>query len=74
MDVNSNHFSTEDALRLISSPAGQQLMALLQQSDDPGLRKAMEQAARGDFTQAKQSLSAVAASEEVRKLLKQMGG
>ncbi len=74
MDANSNKFSMEEALRLVSSPAGQQLLALLQRSNDPGLRRAMEQAAKGDFTQAGQSLGAVAASEEVQKLLKQMGG
>lgn len=74
MGKNSGNFSMEEAVRLISSPAGQQLLAMLQRSDDPGLRAAMEQAAKGDLTRAKESLANVAANEEVQKLLKGMGG
>lgn len=74
MGKKSGEFSMEDAVRFVNSPAGQQLLAMLQKSGDPGLRAAMEQAAKGDFARAKESLSAVAANEEVQKLLKGMGG
>ena len=38
------------------------------------LRKAMDQAAAGNFENAQAALSNVLASEEVRRLLKEMGG
>ena len=73
MVKKSGEFSMEDALRFVNSPAGQQLLKMLQNSGDPGLQDAMAQAAKGDFARAKESLSAVAAKEEVQKLLKGMG-
>lgn len=74
MERNSGDFSMEEAMRLVNSPAGQQLLALLQQSDTETMHRAMEQALRGDFSQAQQTLSDVASSPEVKKLLQQMGG
>lgn len=74
MQKNSGDFSMQDVLRMVNSPAGQQLLALLRQSDPASLQKAMEQASSGDYSQAKQSLSPILASEEVKKLLQQLGG
>ena len=71
--MGKKEFSMEDAVRFINSPAGKQLLDMLQKSGDPGLRAAMEQAARGDFTRAQESLRNVAANEEVQRLLKGMG-
>ena len=74
MEKNSGDFSMEEAMRLVNSSAGQQLLALLQQSDTETMHRAMEQALRGDFSQAQQTLRDVAASPEVKKLLQQLGG
>ena len=74
MEKNSSDFSVQEAMRLVNSPAGQQLLALLQQSDTEVMHLAMEQALRGDVAQAQQTLRDVAASPEVKKLLQQMGG
>lgn len=74
MQKNSGDFSMQDALRLVNSPAGRQLLTLLQQTDPAALRKAMEQASGGDYSQAKQSLAPLLASEEVQALLRQLGG
>lgn len=63
-----------DAMRFAQSPAGQQLMHLLQQNGGKEVQKAMDQAASGDFTQAKQILSALMQDPEARKLLQQLGG
>ena len=41
MAKKSGEFSMEDALQFINSPSGQQLIAMLQKSGDPGLRDAM---------------------------------
>ncbi len=74
MQQNSGNFSMETAMRLMNTDAGKKLLALLQSSRDPGIQGAMEQAARGDLEQAKKSLSAITASQEVQALLRQLGG
>ena len=71
--MGKKEFSMEDAVRFVNSPAGAQLLEMLQKSGDPGLRAAMEQAAKGDFAKAKASLQGVAANKEVQRLLKGMG-
>lgn len=74
MQKNSDDFSMQEALRLAKSPAGQQLLALLQQSDPAVLSKAAEQASAGDYSQISQTLAPILESEDVKKLLKQLGG
>lgn len=67
-------FSMEDIMQLMKSPAGQQLMQLLQNSDDPALQKAKQLSASGNMDAAKDALAHIAANEEIRKLLSQLGG
>lgn len=71
--MGKKEFSMEDAVRFVNSAAGRQLLALLQNSGDPGVRIAMEQAAKGDFTGAQEALRNMASREEVQRLLKGMG-
>ncbi len=73
MQNHSQNFSMQEAMRLAKSPAGQQLLALLQQKDSPALQAAMDQAATGNYAQAKDTLSALMASPDIKKLLAQMG-
>ena len=72
MQKNSQNFSMQEALRLANSDAGQRLLALLKQNDDPGIRQAMQQAATGDYTKIKDSLAGLMASPQVRQLLKEL--
>ena len=74
MQKNSENFSIEDAKRLANSPAGQQLLAYLQQKDAGALNRAMTLAAKGDQTQLKQALATMMNSPEVQALMKQLGG
>lgn len=74
MQKNFDNFSMQDAMRLVNSPAGKQLMALLQQTNPDALNKAKAQATAGDYSQIVQTLAPLLASEEVKKLLKQLGG
>lgn len=64
----------EDALQLANSPAGQQLLALLRQSDSGQLQQVMDQVSSGHYTQASQSLKRMLSSPEAKKLLEEMGG
>ena len=66
-------FSMQEAMRLASSPAGQQLIAMLQQQNSADLQKAMNSAAAGDMEQAKKALSALLQDPQTRKLLDQLG-
>ncbi len=74
MEQKNDNFSMQDIMRVANSPAGQRLLALLQQSDDPRLAQAMACASAGDYHQAGQVLSGLTASEEVRQLLQQLRG
>ena len=65
MQKNSQEFSMQEAVRLSKTPAGQQLLATLQQADPALLQKIAQQASSGDYTTAAQQLSA---------LLKQLEG
>lgn len=74
MQKKSEDFSIQEAMRFAKSPAGQQLLAMLQQSDTGELQKAMDQAVAGDYGQAKQTVSSLLTDPEIQKLLQQLGG
>lgn len=74
MQQNDRNFDMTSIMQFASTPAGRQLIAILQQSDKTAMNAAMEQAKKGNYSQAKEVLSPLLASEEVQKLLKQMGG
>jgi hypothetical protein len=74
MQKNSQNFSMQEALRLANSDAGQRLLAILKQSDSNQLQQAMEQANAGNYENAQKALSSLMASQEVKDLLKELGG
>ena len=73
MEKKSQDFSIQQAQRLASSPAGKELVGLLRQRDSAAVQKAMEQAAAGEYAAAGQTLNALLASPEIRKLIQQLG-
>lgn len=62
-----------ELLRLAQSPAGQQLLAALQQSQGEQLNTAMVKAAMGDYSQAKKAITDFLSTPEAQALLKQLG-
>ena len=74
MEQKFDEKSVQKAMQLARSPAGQQLMALLKQTPPEVLQKASTQASNGDVEQLRKTLETFMASEDVRKLLKQLGG
>lgn len=60
-------------MRLAKSPAGQQLLAMLQQTDSTQLQQAVQQASMGEYSQAGQTLQALLSTPEAQKLLKELG-
>ncbi|MBQ8834667.1 MAG: hypothetical protein IJ001_07070 [Oscillospiraceae bacterium] len=71
--MRNNDPAMQEILRLAQSPAGQQLLTLLQQKGGNGLQQAVEKAAAGDYSQAKQALSDLMTDPEAKKLLEQLG-
>lgn len=65
-------YDMSQLLRLAQSPAGQQLLTLLQKNGGDTLQNAVSQASQGNFTQAKQTLSSLLSNPEAQKLLKQL--
>ena len=75
MDQNlPNNLSMQEVLRLASSPAGQQLIAMMQQKGGSDFQKAMASAAIGDYGQAKKAIEALMTDPKAQQLLKQLGG
>lgn len=63
-----------EAMRMAQSPAGQQLLALLQKQQGGQLQDALEQASTGDYAQARDTINAFLATPEAKALLEQLGG
>lgn len=74
MAPNPNDFDMRDAERLASSPAGQQLLALLSEQGGSKLDAAVASAAAGNYAEAQKTLSALLSSPEAQALLRQLGG
>ena len=71
MIKNSDSFS--NAARLAQTEAGQKLLKTLQAQSGDTLEQAMAQAAAGNPEQAKQALSVLLQSPQIRALLEQLG-
>lgn len=63
-----------EIMKLAQSPAGQQLLAMLQNANQGVLQDAAKQASAGNMEEAKNALSPLLTSPEVQALLKQMEG
>lgn len=74
MQKKSDDFSVEKAMRLAKTPAGRQLIETLKKNDSGQLQKAMDLAAGGDYSKAKEAMSAMLNSPEIKKLMEQLGG
>ena len=74
MQKKPQNFSPEQIKALMRSPAGQQLLQLLQQQDPQKLRSAADRAAKGDYAGAGNTLNDLLASPEAKAFLKQLGG
>ena len=72
MEKKSQEFSMQEILRMANSPAGRQLVSMLQQTDHETLRSAMNSANAGNYDQATQQLKSLMDSPQVQTLLKQM--
>ena len=70
--MQNNRFSMEDVMRMASTPAGRELIALLQATGGQDMQQAKQAAQQGDYTQAKNSLTEFLKSPRVQQLLREM--
>lgn len=73
MQKKSQDFSMEDIMRVARSPAGQQLLAMLQQGDSGKLDQAVTQAKTGNYAEASEVLRSMLSSPKAQVLLKELG-
>ena len=61
-------------MQLAQSPAGRQLMGLLQKNSSDLLQTAASQASAGDYLEARKTLAPLLDQPEVKKIIQQLGG
>lgn len=61
-------------MRFVQSPAGQQMLASLQQLHSSEINSAMADAAAGNYDRAQRTIAAFLATPEAKKLLSQAEG
>ena len=74
MQKNSQNFSMQELLRLANSPAGQQLLAYLQENNPNGVKQAMTQAASGNQQELGKTIAQLLSSPQAQELLRKLEG
>lgn len=74
MEKNFQDFSMQEALRLAQTPAGQRLLAMLQQQYGEQLRQVINQAASGQYEEVQRKMADLLSNPEAQSLLNQMRG
>lgn len=74
MKKNSGNFSLEEAMALANSEAGQQIIERLKAQNNPNLQKAAQEAASGNYRNAKKALTDALTSEQIQSILEQLRG
>lgn len=70
--IPDGQWDMSEVMRLAASPAGKKLISLLQGSHGAEMNAAMNSAAKGDYQQAKQTISAFLETQEAQTLLEQL--
>jgi len=66
-------FSIQEAMRIASTPQGQQLIAALKKNSGNDLENALRKAQTGDYTEARNAITSLMDTPEIKALLKQLG-
>lgn len=71
--MQTNEQDIQKAMRLAQSPAGQQLLNLLQKNNADMVNKAKLCTEKGDYSQLQQLMTALLHDPDAQKLLNQLG-
>lgn len=74
MERNFDGISMQEAMRLAKTDTGRQLYDILRSQKGDALDQAMADAAAGDYTKVKESISAMLTSPQVKALMEQLRG
>ena len=72
MDNFPDQKSMQEAIRLANSPAGKELLKILQNTNPEAVGTAQKQAAQGDYDQVRSTLMTLMQSPQVKKILQEM--
>ena len=72
MRQNFDPSSVEEAMRMAQTPAGQQFLHALKQSEPGKLNQLMADAAKGDYSGMQKSLTELMRNPELQELLRKM--
>ena len=72
MQKNSDDFSVQEAMRLAKTPAGQKLIALLQQEKGDKLQEIIRLAQEGNIRSAGNALQNMLSSDTAQQLVKEV--
>lgn len=72
MERNPDPKLLQQALHMASTPAGKKLLALIKEQNQEKVSQARQQAAQGNYEQAKQTLSDVLNRPDIQQLIQQM--
>jgi len=70
--MHDHQDAIREAMRLAGTPAGKQLINLLQRQNSTQLQQAMSSASAGNYQQARNILEGLMQAPDVRNLLSQM--
>lgn len=74
MAKDSGGLDYSQLLKIANSPAGQELIALVQKNADEQFQAAMQQAQAGDYSQAQSIISQILSTPEAKELMKKIRG
>lgn len=74
MAKDSGGIDFSKLMRIANSPAGQELISLVQKNKDEHFDEAMQQAQAGDFSQATAMISQILSTQEARDLMRKIRG
>ena len=63
----------KNLLQIMNTPAGQQLIAMLQKNGGKQLESALKNAEHGNYLDAQNEINSLLANPEAKKLLEQLG-
>lgn len=74
MPTDFGNLDLSQLMKIANSPAGQELISLVQEKRDEAFDEAMRKAEAGDYSQAKAALTRMLSTEQAQKLLNQIRG
>lgn len=70
--MQNNEHAIQEAMRIAKSSTGQQLLRMLQQSNQESLNRVLQSAASGNYDQAKMILTEILSDPQAKEILKKL--